>query len=290
MEYFWEHSSSGFPGLFTNGNDIQNPTVIGGSNYILTVTQPSTGCVVKDTVEIDAPVRPDPPLQQSADSILTCEKDTLFLNGGPPQNLFEFEWIAGTGGHIVPNSDTSLQPMVTDSGWYYLRMYHPVTGCEGIDSIFIGENKLPPTSNAGDDGLLGCTDDETLLDGGNSTLDNTSFEWIPVGTAEICGTADQMTASACAPGIYQLITTDTLNGCTDVDEVEVISDMQNPDAVAGPNMSLNCVVDEIMLDGSASSQGSEFEYAWLNSNGGYGQSYYHLCCDCSRYFYISCFR
>lgn len=269
VNYFWENEPGTLPGFFQgNIQDVQNPTVIGGSSYILTVTQPSTGCVVSDTVSIGASLSPNPEIQDNNIRTLTCERDTVILNGGSPQNLFEFEWIAGPGGQIVPDSDTSMQPMVIDTGWYYLRMYHPVTGCEGIDSIFVDENKNDPTANAGDDGMLGCIENETTLDGGNSTLNNTIFEWIPTGTGQICGAIDQMTAEACAAGIYQLIVTDTINGCTAMDEVEVESDMQNPMAIAGPpDTAFNCIVSEIMLDGGASSQGNDIDYFWLNSAG-----------------------
>ncbi|MEO1262219.1 MAG: gliding motility-associated C-terminal domain-containing protein [Bacteroidota bacterium] len=269
VKYFWEaNPDDQFAGIIISDQDIMNATVIGGQSYILTVTSELTGCEVKDTVNVSSPVRPATPfIIPSAVTEVTCAKDTINLNGGQPQIIFDFEWTTGPGGHIVPGTETSLQPQVTEPGWYYLRLFHPFTGCEDMDSIFVDENKIDPIAEAGDGATIGCEEDNVMLDAANSTMDNTSFQWTAISNGEICGVADQQLANACSPGIYQLIVTDTLNGCTAVDEVEILGDTLKPDAIAGDNVMLNCILETAQLDGSASSQGNEFVYAWLNENG-----------------------
>ena len=269
VSYLWQpNPDDSFPGFITGGIDTPFPTVFGGLSYILSVTQGSTGCVVSDTVFVASPVRPAPPfIVDSSLTEISCTNDTIFLNGGQPQNIFDFEWMVGSGGNIVAGTESSLQPQVTEPAWYYLRLFHPFTGCDGIDSIFIDENRIDPVADAGNGATIGCEEDDVMLDANNSTLDNTIFLWTPVSNGEICGADDLPLANACSPGIYQVMVTDTLNGCTATAEVEILGDTLKPDAIAGDNVTLNCNLETTTLDGSASSQGNEFSYYWLNENG-----------------------
>ena len=114
VTYLWENAPGGFPGIITNGADTPFPTIIGGDDYILTVTQTSTGCAVQDTVSISPPIYPNPNIDDNSLNEISCKNDTIYLNGGMPQSIFNVEWIAGPGGHIVPGSDTSMQPQITE--------------------------------------------------------------------------------------------------------------------------------------------------------------------------------
>ena len=241
-----------------------HPVVIGGSEYTLTVTQTSTGCVVQDAVSVSQPIKPVPTIDDSLQNEITCANDTIHLFGGMPQFVFDFEWTAGLGGHIVPGTENSMEPMVTESAWYYLRMWHPFTGCEETDSIFIEDNKIDPVARAGVDTVMRCDDIEINLYGANSTMENTTFEWTPIVDGEICGNANQANITACSPGTYQIAVTDTLNGCIAYDEMVIVGDTTLPIAQAGPDTALTCVLGEITLDGSASSQGNDFTYTWID--------------------------
>ena len=266
VTYAWS-PGPGFPGIITGGGSTLYPTVIGGSSYILTVTRNSPLCVVKDTVKVSAPVYPNPIIEDIAIKEISCIYDTITLNGGQPQNIFTFEWCAGPGGHIVPGTETTLQPKVTEPGMYYLKMKHPQTTCSDIDSIYIEENRVYPDAVAGDDTSIGCSDDFITLNGVGSSVDDVTYKWLPLLGGQICGADDQLDINACGPGAYQLIITNTLSGCTSMDEVIVVGDTLRPTSNAGPSMILTCAIDTVILDGSASSQGSEYFYFWLNGIG-----------------------
>lgn len=266
VTYAWKNLvlPGSFPGFITTGANTMTPTVIGGSYYELTVTQNSPSCVVKDTVYISQAIKPNPQIVDTLSNLITCADDTISINGGETQSIFLYEWIAGPGGNIVPGTENSMQPMVTEPAIYYLRFYHATTGCEETDSIKIEEGRILPMADAGEDDTLGCNDDDVMLDGNNSTINNSTYLWQPLGNGEICGPVNQMTADACAPGTYQLIVTDTLNGCTAIDEITIVGDTLKPIANAGLDTMLTCSVEEITLDGSGSSQGTDFEYTWLD--------------------------
>ena len=64
------------------------------------------------------------------------------------------------------------------------------------------------------------------------------------------------------PGIYQLLLTNTSTGCRDSASVRVDADFEFPLAEAGAGGTLDCETLRLSLDGSASSQGSDFAYQW----------------------------
>ena len=266
VTYSWA-PGPGFPGIITSGGNTLYPTVIGGSSYVLTVTRNSPLCVVKDTVKISPPIKPSPDIQPGAVNEISCIYDTITLNGGQPQSIFDVNWIAGPGGNIVPGTETTMQAQVTEPGWYYLHMKHPATQCEETDSILIIDNRVYPTALAGNDTSIGCADDFILLDGAGSSTDDVSYKWTPLLGGQICGPSNQLDIKACAPGTYQLVITNTLSGCTSLDEVVVEGDTLRPTAIAGPDTTLTCSVNTVLLDGSASSQGNDYSYAWINEAG-----------------------
>ncbi len=265
VSYEWENIAGS--GIIIDGGDTQFPTVIGGSAYQLTLTQNQTGCVVIDTVNVSAPIIPVPNIDTTTLQEISCTQDTIFLNGGQPQPVFGFEWIAGPNGHIVPGTETTLQPLITEPGWYYLEMSHFTTGCSGLDSIFIEDHKIDPVSVAGDDLAIDCTVNSIQLDGTASSVSNVTYEWSVVSTGGICGDVDGMSLEVCSPGTYQLLVTDTLNGCSALDFVVVEADTLKPIANAGLDTAITCSVLDILLDGTASSQGNEFNYIWKNEMG-----------------------
>ena len=65
------------------------------------------------------------------------------------------------------------------------------------------------------------------------------------------------------PGAYFLTVTD-VNGCTTIKTALVLEDIVPPAACAGPDQLLNCLVNQVILDGSnCSSIGAVFTYLWV---------------------------
>ena len=68
-------------------------------------------------------------------------------------------------------------------------------------------------------------------------------------------------------GVYKLVVTDQLNGCSSEAEVRVEMDTIAPIAVANANGALSCALSDVVLDGSGSSSGMDFSYVWTTMNG-----------------------
>ncbi len=252
--YNWQSIGSG---LVTDGQGTLTPTVLGGNRYILTVA--ANGCIDKDTVQIAAAQIPVAYID-TLSTKLTCLVDTVELDGSLSPVGFDPLW---TGPAVVPGTETFLRAQVTEPGMYVLTLTSPITGCTDTAMVEVISAKELPIADAGTDGTLGCNTPSVPIGGTNtSTGANFIYDWVPVGAGQLCGNPQAASLSACSAGIFQLTVTDTLNGCSAMDEVEVIADQNSPTANAGMDQTLNCTIAAVTLDGSASTPG--MDYTWTN--------------------------
>ncbi len=262
--YAYQWSSLGFGLVVPPGTNLQNP-FLGAGTYELAVTDLNTGCVVRDTVVVSAAVKPG--LALTSSGVVTCETDTLpiSLTISPPGN-YTIQWSTSDG-QIVPGTDTLSTLLVTAGGWYQVEVVNPANNCSTIDSIQVAENVTTPQADAGPDQYLDCLSDFVVLDGTNSSQGpQLVYQWSAAngGIIEPMG----LTAKAYSIDTFLLSVTDTTNGCFDVDVVVVAGDTLKPQAYAGPDTLLTCAVQSVVLDGSGSSQGSEFVYLWTPVDAG----------------------
>ena len=75
-----------------------------------------------------------------------------------------------------------------------------------------------PTAVAGDDGWITCLNTSYALDGSNSTGDNLTFAWYD-SFGDLVSSSSSFTTTEI--GDYSLVVTNTINGCSDIDEVSV---------------------------------------------------------------------
>jgi gliding motility-associated-like protein len=247
--------------------NILTPNVVGGTVYRLTVTDTNTGCTDVDEVKINAAVTPFPEI--AAPDMYTCDNDTLALDASLSPFGFEAEWTAAAGGEIVPGTETSYIAAVTAPGEYYLRLFDSETGCFALDTVMVMADTAQPVADAGDLGNLGCNDANVPLDGSNSSVGpDFAYKWSVISNGEICGNDNLAQSLACSPGVYQLLVINTANGCTAVDQVQIMGDTLKPTAIAGPTAEINCIDTLVSLDATASSSNGNFTYAWAASSGG----------------------
>lgn len=247
------------PGI-NAGNETQaQPTVGSAGNYQIVVTNTVNGCTATDaiTVVLDAIF---PTASAGNDLTLTCASPTQALDGsassaGPD---FQTQW-AGPG--INAGNSGTLSPSITLPGTYILTITNTTNSCKTIDTVLVMENKVVPAVSAGPDQRLDCQTTSVILDGSGSSA-GTTYVYLWNGQGIQPGTEVQQSPSVAMPGIYSLLVTDTDNGCTATDEVEITQDIVVPVASAGVDITLTCAQSTLGLDGSASSAGPNFEYLW----------------------------
>jgi hypothetical protein len=253
VNYLWN-------GPFGFSSSLPNPTITLDGEYVLTVTNTSTGCMQKDTVLITQDTitpnvtTPVPPF------ILTCTDTTVFLNGISTTNPSSFYWRKQTTGTVYSN------PFYADSiGAYFLVVTNTRNGCKDSNYVVVTENRMAPqieiTSHAGIMTLtldtLTCTKD-TLLFYGNSITANTVFHW--EDTSGIINNNDSLYISQ--TGSYIFVVTDTINGCFAqqnffVDEYKTPPQIQLPAGLT----DITCSRDTIVLDGNAISSNTNINWS-----------------------------
>ncbi len=230
--------------------------------YDLIVTNMESGCTAQSSVE----VIPDdnlPTAIATAEDILTCENIEVTIDGSASTSIsgnIGFEWLDDSGMVI-----STLENATSNSqGIYTLIVTDTDNGCSISTTVEIEQNIEAPIAIAGEDETLICGQTDLMLDAGASTGQNLSFEWQDNDGNIIANSAQ---TSVSTGGIYIVIVTNTENGCMDTDEVEITPDTNLPTADAGNSETLTCDLTQILLDGSASSEGQNIEYQWQNASG-----------------------
>ena len=114
---------------------------------------------------------------------------------------------------------------VSLSDTYTLLITNQNNGCTSTDEVTVTQDVSIPTSNAGANGLLNCTNTTYNLDGSNSSGDNLTYTWYNSLDEEI-GTGAVLSVSL--SDTYTLLVTNQNNGCTSADEVLVTQDAFAP--------------------------------------------------------------
>lgn len=126
-----------------------------------------------------------------------------------------------------------------------------------------------PTSMSETLDTISCAEPTTVLDGtGSSTGTDIVYEWTHgSGTATILG-ENTLMATVNAVGTYNLIVTDTSNGCSNTAFSFVTGDVVPPLVDAGEPDTLNCVVVDLELNGTVDPTGN-YTYAWSTMGGNF---------------------
>ncbi len=262
LTYLWTGINANCTaGIMPGTNTSPTPQVLGNCTYILTITESTTNCMVSDTVTVFAQTTAVP--EAGPDLEVTCEMDTVTIQAMYLANPnVTAEWTAITG-TIYASTDTSA---MVGAGEYVISLVAGSGGCVGSDTVLVVDNMMPPMADAGEDGALGCSDVSVQLDASASTSTTggtLEFMWSATGNGDVCSDATLPQIDACGVGEYTVLVTDTGNGCTATDLVMVMGDTLKPVSNAGSDMVLNCLNTTVILDGSGSSMGTEFEYSWV---------------------------
>jgi gliding motility-associated-like protein len=254
--YEWSAVSGGFvaPGTETT----LMPEIIGSGDYQLAVTDQTSGCTVFDTIVVDAAIAPA--VVVNTPDTLTCTVDTVSLSGAGSSSgpNFTTSWTTVDG--MLAGATDVLETQATAAGWYFLEITNTQSLCTTIDSVFVELDTMAPVADAGVDTLINCTNNTVDLDGSGSSAGNEfTYEWLdPDGDL----LTTNLIATASEAGAYQLIVTDTTNGCFSIDEVQVTADTLLPTIVTAVSGPITCLADTINLLGTGSSVGPEFIYQW----------------------------
>jgi len=250
-------------GNIVSGANTATPLVDAAGTYTLTVTNPANGCTASDVALVTQNVAA-PNANAGPDKVLTCAVTQVNLSGSSSTPGATFSWVASAGGNIVSGANTAT-PLVDAAGTYTLTVTDPANGCTATDIALVTQNVTAPNANAGLDKVLTCAVTQINLSGSSSTPGAT-FSWVASAGGNIVSGANTATPLVDAAGTYTLTVTDPANGCTASDVALVTQNVTAPNANAGADKVLTCVVTQVNLSGSSTTPGATF--SWVASAGG----------------------
>ena len=179
-----------------------------------------------------------------------------------------YQWSTGSG-NIVSGGNT-LTPTVNMEGVYNLTVTYGngQTMCTDEASIEVLPDPNIVFAYATAPESINCINFTAVIDGGGSSSGPTiSYEWSPLAGI-ISGETTQY-PEVITGGVYTLIVTNSISGCTATTDVTVLEDTTQPTAAASAPGSLTCLNNTLTLSGMGSSSGGGFSYLWTASGGGH---------------------
>ncbi len=246
------------PGIVSGGSTA-TPDVNGSGTYIMTVTNPTTGCTNTDEVEVIADANtPDATIGATSD--LDCSTTSTSIAGSSITAGVNFSWTT-VGGNIV-SGGTTATPTIDTPGDYTLTVTDPSNGCTNTASITISEDVITPTITATPSATtVDCYNPVITLDGaGSSSGAGFTTTW-STSDGNITGSTSSLSTTADQDGTYTLTILNTNNNCSDQVDIVLSIDTASPTAVAGADVNFPCGVATVALDGTGSS-GTGITYNW----------------------------
>ena len=299
FEYLWDFGDNN---TSTEINPTHTYNTPGTYQVTLTITDLYNGC--SDNFASTVTVNPSP-IIDLGENTTVCDNQTITLDATTPNA--SYFWQNGTTDPTLEVNQTGLYWVdVTVQGCttrdsVEITVLNSIvndlsaTICQG-DDFAVGNNIYTQTgsyadtliSNEGCDSIvnldlnvinvdaiinapltLDCNNSSIDLDGSGSSIgQNISYLWI-TQNGNILNGANTLNPEIDGPGLYQLIVTydDGFHACASSDTVTVFENLENPIANAGPDQTLNCSSNTLILDGSNSSTGNEFVYQWTSFDG-----------------------
>ncbi len=204
--------------------------------YDLIITDIVTGCTRESfATVIDNSVYPD--ADSGMPATITCAATQVQIGGAGSTtgNEIIHTWFDASG-DIVGN-----QPVidVNSGGEYRLVVTNVSSSCTAEAVVTVDVDQNLPTPNTGTANVLTCAEPSTMLNANQSTTLSglIAYEWFDPNGTSISNTE---AANAEITGDYELIITDTQNGCTNTATIFVAEDKVAPVVVVTNPEIINC--------------------------------------------------
>ncbi|MFT6782192.1 MAG: PKD repeat protein [Saprospiraceae bacterium] len=220
-------------------------------DYVMTVTD-DNGCVDQKAFTIEATEGPDAVAE--APEMIDCNtaEVTVIGEGSSEGDDIEYEWTSEDG--TIESGGDEINAIVGAAGTYTLAVTNTSTGCVTEISVDVEANIDAPNTAIAVAEILDCITTSTTLDGtGSSEGDDITYAW-STDDGNITSGATTTMANIDAAGTYTLLTTNTTNGCTSSESIEVTIDNALP-ALGVTDVELDCSVTaaELCADVAATS-------------------------------------
>ena len=198
------------PGTILNGT-TDNPTVVVGGDYTLTITDNVNGC--SNTTTVNAPTNTTVPTVTLTPSSVTttCASPNVTLTTTSSTDPdASYSWTLPATGTL--NNTTISNPLAGGYGTFTVQVTNTITGClSAIQTVSITGDTNIPILNATSAQSVICSSQSTTL----SITGADTYSW---STSE---TASAITVTPANTTTYTVVGTNTLSGCTNTTNITV---------------------------------------------------------------------
>ncbi len=226
VSVLWETAN----GQIDSGADMNVATVSLPGIYTATATDPNTNCMASFNIEVIGS-NEEPLVDAGSDVTFTCSDPLVTLSGSTDAGTSE--WTDASGNFI--SNELSID--VTRDGIYILNATNEF-GCIRSDEVLVVADTMGPISNAGVDFEVACIEGDGInLDGSGSDMGNEFTYMWTTSNGTLVSNFTTLTPTISSVGNYDLIVTNTQNGCTRLSSVQVSLQAGLPLADAGSDFS-----------------------------------------------------
>lgn len=250
LTYEWVSLSGNTP----QPNDQPTLLVAQADTFVLRITDENNACVNTDTVLVTEDLTP-PQAEAGPEQAISCGENLVILQGDGSSLGLNFDYTWTSADNFPINGANTANPIVENSGWYFLEVENQLNGCIAIDSVFVNALFDEPTFDSIPDLVLNCQDTIGQLSTNIQAEPgfSYSYEWCLLdgnGQAVNC-TDTSLTISVIEAGSWQLEVVNDSSACIATQIVEVIQDTLPPLVEAGNDITFLCTQDSLSLNGIA---------------------------------------
>jgi thiol-disulfide isomerase/thioredoxin len=235
-------------------------TGLAGGNYDYTLID-NNNCIIAASIDLEtstSPIATSAPLNAISCSTPQAQVSGAGSSSGPN---FTYQWTT-TDGNIV-SGDNQLLLNVNEAGTYTLLVTNNANGCFSTSSAVVESNAVLPNLSIQSPAAIDCDTDEVVINASQSQSGTgITYQWTTTNGNIVSG-ATTLTPTVDEAGTYQLLITNSNNGCTSTGTTSVVIDQVAP-TVSVPSGSLNCGQPEIQL--CATGTGVSFSWDVPNDN------------------------
>ncbi len=259
--YSYQWTSASGSGIGAGDNTL-TPTIIAAGTYTLVVTNAANGCTNSASASVTTNANVPTALAAPV-GILTCSVLTVPVNstGSTTGPAITYNW--GTIGGTIVSGNGTPQIVAGAPGQYTLIVTDMANNCTATTTIAVLEDVIAPIADAGMGDILNCTVPSMTLNGDSSSVGaQFAYTWSAISGGNFVSPTNILNPQVNEAGVYQILVTNLLNGCTAVDQVMVVADDNDPVVLLSQPALLNCLVTQAIISSAGSSTGTNFTYQW----------------------------
>lgn len=229
--YIWSGPGIDAKKMHDKNQIICGPGVEGVYKF---ATVAPNGCVNQDTALVVEDLQTPQNLNVIGDTI-TCIEDTVIIQLNTSTSACTYLW---TGSGINAKNQYLEDPFVSKADLYKVLVTAP-NGCTELQQVFIDENKEKPIVVVSQPTGIDCLHKTSILScAGSSQGSEFIYQWTGPESGSEC------VMNATMGGVYTLTILNTLNGCSDSQEVKVIEKGNIPVGLVAQAIHPKCVADQ----------------------------------------------